>query len=77
MTSRPIHLIGLRTETYSSFLRGAAAAPAAIRAALASDHWNPSTEIGLEFGSEIAVLAAKMVKEVAALAIRDDGADRR
>ena len=77
MTSRPIHLSACRSRPNSSFLRGAAAAPAAIRAALASDHWNPSTEIGLEFGSEIAVLAVKMVKEVAALAIRDDGADRR
>ena len=45
--TRPkIRLIGLPTDSHSSFLRGAAAAPAAIRAALASDHSNMAAESG-------------------------------
>jgi arginase len=50
-----IRLIGLPTDSHSSFLRGAAQAPAAIRAALASDHSNTATESGLELGSDIIV----------------------
>lgn len=50
-----IQLIGLPTDSHSSFLRGAAQAPAAIRAALASDHANSASEIGLELGSDIDV----------------------
>ena len=50
-----IRLIGLPTDSHSSFLRGAAAAPAAIRAALESDHANMAAECGLELGSDIAV----------------------
>ncbi|HVF95622.1 MAG TPA: arginase family protein [Sphingomonas sp.] len=50
-----IRLIGLPTDSHSSFLRGAAGAPAAIRAALASDHANMATESGLELGSDIAL----------------------
>lgn len=50
-----VRLIGLPTDSHSSFLRGAAAAPAAIRAALASDHGNAASESGLELGSDIAV----------------------
>ncbi|MEO7602654.1 MAG: agmatinase [Sphingomicrobium sp.] len=49
-----IRLIGLPTDSHSSFLRGAAAAPAAIRAALASDHANQAAENGLELGTDIA-----------------------
>lgn len=45
-----IVLIGAPTDCHSSFLRGAALAPAAIRAALASDHGNDATESGLEVG---------------------------
>src|SRR6185295_980007 len=41
-----VRLIGLPTDSHSSFLRGAAAAPAAIRAALASDHSNMAAETG-------------------------------
>lgn len=57
---RPLHrprirLIGLPTDSHSSFLRGAAAAPAAIRAALASDHGNAAAENGLELGTDIAL----------------------
>lgn len=43
-----VRLIGLPTDSHSSFLRGAAAGPAAIRAALASAHGNPAAECGLE-----------------------------
>ena len=43
-----VRLIGLPTDSHSSFLRGAAAAPAAIRAALASDHSNMVAECGIE-----------------------------
>jgi agmatinase len=41
-----VRLIGLPTDSHSSFLRGAAAAPAAIRAALYSDHSNMAAESG-------------------------------
>jgi agmatinase len=50
-----IRLIGLPTDSHSSFLRGPAAAPAAIRAALASEHANSATEAGLELGDDIRV----------------------
>ncbi|HET7709563.1 MAG TPA: agmatinase family protein [Sphingomicrobium sp.] len=48
-----VRLIGLPTDSHSSFLRGPARAPAAIRAALASDHSNMVTESGLELGPDI------------------------
>ena len=41
-----VRLIGLPTDSHSSFLRGPAQAPAAIRAALASDHMNLAAESG-------------------------------
>lgn len=50
-----IRLIGLPTDSHSSFLRGAAQAPTAIRAALASDHSNSASESGLELGTDIFV----------------------
>lgn len=50
----PVRLIGLPTDSHSSFLRGAAAAPDVIRAALASEHSNRATESGLELGLDIA-----------------------
>src|SRR5436305_5707773 len=50
-----VRLIGLPTDSHSSFLRGAAAAPAAICAALASDHSNQASESGIELGTEILV----------------------
>lgn len=50
-----VRLIGLPTDSHSSFLRGPARAPAAIRAALASDHSNMSTESGLELGGDLPV----------------------
>ena len=48
-----IHLIGLPTDQNSSFERGTAFAPAAIREALWSDRGNLSTSDGLEIGSDI------------------------
>ena len=48
-----VRLIGLPTDSHSSFLRGPAQAPDAIRAALASDHSNMATERGAELGRDI------------------------
>jgi len=45
-------LIGVPWEDHSSYLRGAAGAPRAIRAALRSPSSNPSTESGLDLGSD-------------------------
>lgn len=50
-----IRLIGVPTDSHSSFLRGSAQAPGVIRAALASDHANSASESGLELGSDILV----------------------
>lgn len=52
---REIILIGLPTDSHSSFLRGPAGAPAAIRAALGSDHSNAAAESGAELGVDISV----------------------
>ena len=51
---KKLRLIGLPTDCHSSFLRGAAKAPEAIRAALASEHGNRATESGAEIGLDIA-----------------------
>ena len=48
-----IHLIGLPTDQNSSFERGAALAPPAIRAALWSDRGNLSAQSGLEIGTDV------------------------
>ena len=64
-----IRLIGLPTDSHSSFVRGAAAGPAAIRAALASDHANMATEKVLELGSDI------VVEDAGDLALREDEGD--
>jgi arginase len=50
-----VRLIGAPTDSHSSFLRGAAAAPAAIRAALASPHGNRTAENGVELGVDVAI----------------------
>ena len=49
----PIHLIGLPTDHNSSFERGTASAPSAMRDALWSDRGNMATECGLEIGVDI------------------------
>ncbi|NJS14260.1 MAG: agmatinase [Sphingopyxis sp.] len=51
-----IRLFGLPTDINSSFERGAAAGPAAIRAALWSERGNLACEAGLEIGSDIALV---------------------
>ena len=50
---KQVRLIGLPTDSHSSFLRGPAGAPNAIRAALASEHGNMATELGAELGFDI------------------------
>ncbi|HEX6217798.1 MAG TPA: agmatinase family protein [Sphingomicrobium sp.] len=50
-----VRLIGLPTDSHSSFLRGPAKAPPLVRAALASDHGNMASESGLELGEDIIV----------------------
>ena len=50
-----VRLIGLPTDSHSSFLRGAAAAPPLIRAALHSEHGNQATESGLELGRDLVI----------------------
>ena len=50
-----VRLIGLPTDSHSSFLRGAAAAPPLIRSALKSDHSNMAAESGFELGSDVAL----------------------
>jgi agmatinase len=54
--SAPIHLIGLPTDIHSSFLRGPAKAPAAIRNMLWSPHGNAASERGSEIGAEIVLV---------------------
>lgn len=54
--SPTIHLFGLPTDINSSFERGAAAGPAAVRAALWSERGNLSSESGMEIGSDIALI---------------------
>ena len=48
-----VRLIGAPTDSHSSFLRGAAAAPPLIRAALHSDHGNMTAENGVELGVDV------------------------
>ena len=50
---RTVRLIGLPTDVNSSFMRGPAQGPAAIRAALGSDHTSGSAEIGDAFGQDV------------------------
>lgn len=64
-----VRLIGLPTDSHSSFLRGAAAGPAAIRAALASDHSNMAAENGPELGVDIDV------EDIGDLPLREDADD--
>lgn len=52
MITPTFHLIGLPTDCNSSFARGPAAAPAAIRAALWSDRGNLAAEDGQEIGHD-------------------------
>ncbi len=51
-----IHLFGLPTDCNSSFERGVAGAPVAIRAALFSPRGNMATQIGGEIGTQISLI---------------------
>jgi arginase len=64
-----VRLIGLPTDSHSSFLRGAASGPAAIRAALASDHANRAAENGLELGTDI------LIEDMGDVPLREDEGD--
>lgn len=55
MTTPVFDLVGLPTDCNSSFERGPALAPAAIRAALWSARGNPSCEEGLELGADFTI----------------------
>jgi len=56
MTTPTFHLIGLPTDSNSSFERGPAQAPAAIRAALGSERGNSACEDGLELGTDFTII---------------------
>lgn len=64
-----VRLIGLPTDSHSSFMRGPATAPDAIRAALSSDHGNRATESGLEIGLDI------VLEDAGNLPLEESGAD--
>ena len=64
-----VRLIGLPTDSHSSFLRGPASAPAAIRAALWSEHSNSASESGLELGNDI------LVEDIGDLPLAEDAGD--
>ncbi len=64
-----VRLIGLPTDSHSSFLRGAAAGPVTIRAALASDHSNMAAENGLELGIDT------VVEDIGDLPLNEDAND--
>lgn len=55
MTTPTFHLIGVPTDSNSSFERGPALSPPAIRAALMSDRGNLSCEDGQEVGIDFAL----------------------
>ena len=65
----PVRLIGLPTDSHSSFLRGAAAAPPLIRAALRSEHSNMAAENGLELGTDV------LLQDGGDLPLREDARD--
>ena len=71
MTLSPpiVRLIGLPTDGHSSFLRGAAAGPSAIRAALGSEHGNAAAENGVELGVDV------LVEDVGDLALKEAAED--
>lgn len=64
-----IALIGAPTDIHSSFLRGPASAPPAIRAALASDQANAFAEDGTEIGADV------IVDDVGDLPLTESSAD--
>ena len=69
MTLPRFRLIGLPTDVNSSFERGAAAGPAAIREALWSDRGNAAAENGLEMGVDFTI------EDAGDLPLRDEPED--
>jgi arginase len=75
----PPRLIGIPYDASSSFLRGAAEAPTAIRAALRSSHWNSATELGpdladsetLNDGGDVALSAGSTERDEIEIAISE------
>jgi len=68
--TRPrLRLIGVPTDSHSSFLRGSAAAPPLIRAALYSDHANMAAESGIEIGVDV------LIEEGGDLPLQEDDDD--
>ncbi|HET6971624.1 MAG TPA: arginase family protein [Phenylobacterium sp.] len=59
----PVRLLGLPTDQHSSFLRGPAKAPGAIRAALTSSHAHLTASNGLEMGGLLLDLGDAPLKE--------------
>lgn len=68
-SSPTVRLIGLPTDSHSSFLRGAASAPPLIRAALHSEHSSLAAENGLELGTDI------LLDEGGDLPLREEAGD--
>lgn len=64
-----LRLIGVPTDSHSSFLRGAAKAPPLIRSALRSEHGNAAAESGVELGIDI------ILEEGADLPLREEESD--
>ena len=67
-TVASVRLIGLPTDSHSSFLRGPAAAPPLIRVALHSEHSNMAAESGLEIGEDV-------IEDAGDLALDESAAD--
>jgi arginase len=66
---RPVHLIGIPSDSNSSYLRGPAGGPAKVRAALSSDHGNTAAENGLQIGDDIEI------RDIGDIAITETPAD--
>ena len=64
-----VRLIGLPTDSHSSFLRGSATGPGAIRSALASEHGNQAMEGGGELGLDV------VIEDSGDLLLLEDGDD--
>jgi agmatinase len=60
---RTVRILGLPTDQHSSFLRGAARAPAAIRAALTSSHSHLTASNGLDVGGLLRDLGDAPLRE--------------
>jgi arginase len=78
---KAVTIVGLPWDEHSSFIRGAAQGPLALRAALVSDSWNMTTESGLELSKQELLLDVGDIMippsdPAAALAAIEEGAER-